>query len=227
MLKFYFFIALFVTAFIVQCQSTALGSPHSKLNSSEISNAEFTIHYSDTTYKKYTKKLQLIEQNDTIVYIEIFDVNKFWYLERYILKNGKRIKSGWQQEFDIGGNKTFERYCSAEAGNCNKVNTYTYYPNGNIIAIVKTIKNKKEGLSSFYHNNGQLKNTIEFKNDKLWNIVAYYDQNGNILDPGNFCDGNGFVNVYSVTGKLIKVKRYKNGREVLFKGKLRGVDSHR
>lgn len=217
MLKYYFIIGLFFSGFIAQSQNTAAVSPIFKLNAGEISNQEFSVYNGDTVYKKYTKKLQVIEQNDTIVYVEIFDVNRYWYLERYLLKNGKRIKSGWQQEFNIGGFNTFDRFCSEETGNCNKVNSYTYYPNGNIIAIVKTVKNKKEGLSSFYHNNGQLKNTIEFKNDKLWNVVAYFDQNGNILDPGNFCDGNGQVNVYSVTGKLIKIKTYKNGRERLFK----------
>jgi hypothetical protein len=217
MLKYCFIIGLFFSAFFARSQNTAPVSPISKLNAGEISNLEFSVYNGDTVYKKYTKKLQVIEQNDTIVYVEIFDVNRYWYLERYLLKNGKRIKSGWQQEFNIGGFNTFDRFCSEETGNCNKVNSYTYYPNGNIIAIVKTVKNKKEGLSSFYHNNGQLKNTIEFKNDKLWNVVAYFDQNGNILDPGNFCDGNGQVNVYSVTGKLIKIKTYKNGRERLFK----------
>ncbi len=217
MLKYYFLIGIFFSAFIAVCQNSASVSPQSKLNSNEISNQSFTILNNDTIYKKYTKKLQVIEQNDTIVYVEIFDANRFWYVERYLLKNGKIIKSGWQQEFDLGGYKTFDRFCSEETGNCNKVNSYTYYPNGNIIAIVRTIKNKKEGFSSFYHNNGQLKNTIEFKNDKLWNVVAYYDQNGNILNPGNFCDGTGEVNVYSVTGKLIKIKTYKNGRARLKK----------
>jgi len=216
MFKYYIITWLFFSAFDTQGQISTSVSPQSKLNSAEISNEVFTVFNRDTIYKKYTKKLQVIEQNDTVVYIELFDANRFWYLERYLLKNGKRIKSGLQQEFDIGGYITFDRFCSAEAENCNKVNSYTYYPNGNIIAIVKTVKNKKEGNSLFYHNNGQLKNNIEFNNGKLWNVLAYYDQNGNILDPGNFCDGTGQLKVYSITGKLIKIKNYKNGKEKMF-----------
>ena len=86
MLKFYIIICLFFPAFIALGQNSATVSPESKLNSNEISNEEFSVFDRDTIYKKYTKKLQVIEQNDTVVYIEIFDVNRFWYLERYLLK---------------------------------------------------------------------------------------------------------------------------------------------
>jgi hypothetical protein len=43
-------------------------------------------------------------------------------------------------------------------------------------------------------------------------VNAYYDQNGVILDQGDFCDGTGVVNVYATNGKIIKKKWYKNGR---------------
>ena len=218
MLRFFFIILFILSTFAAYSQNVQESVPQSKLESDNIYDHEYTVLNGVTIYKKYTKTLQVIEQNDTIIYVETFDAKHFWHLDRYRLINGKNIKSGLQQEFDLGGYKTSDKFCSAETGKCNIVNTYSYYPNGNIIAIVRTVKNKKEGNSLFYHNNGQLKNNIEFKNNRLWNVLAYYDQHGNILDPGSFCDGNGRLNVYSVTGKLIKIKTYKNGKEKMFGG---------
>lgn len=193
----------------------------SKLISGEYINRDFNVVNGDTLYKKFRKEFRVFENSDTILFIELFDINRFWYLERYKIINGKSLKSGWQKEFDLGGNLLFEKYCSAETRDCNKVNAYTYYPNGNIIAIVKTVKNKRESNSLFFHNNGMLKNSIEYKDGKLWNILAYYDQYGNVLDQGNFCDGTGTVNVYAVNGRLINIKEYKNGRQKILRFKKR------
>ncbi len=51
-----------------------------------------------------------------------------------------------------------------------------------------------------------------YRRAKLWNVLAYYDQNGNPLDAGTFCEGDGIVNVYSSTGKIIKIKIYRKGK---------------
>ena len=81
------------------------------------------------------------------------------------------------------------------------------------MAAVSLADNRLTGRSYFYHNNNQLKHVLEYENGRLWNVLAYFDQSGNVLDAGDFCDGEGTLNVYSSTGVLIKTKLYKKGKE--------------
>ena len=43
-------------------------------------------------------------------------------------------------------------------------------------------------------------------------VLAYYDDNGNPLDAGELCDGNGDVNVYSMNGSLYKDQDLQEGK---------------
>ncbi|HNK99348.1 MAG TPA: hypothetical protein PKO19_14640, partial [Chitinophagales bacterium] len=52
----------------------------------------------------------------------------------------------------------------------------------------------------------------EYKNGLLWNAHATYDQQGNITDQGDFCDGTGTLNVYAANGVLLKQRIYVRGK---------------
>ncbi len=68
------------------------------------------------------------------------------------------------------------------------------------------------GFHLYYYSTGQLRQHIEFKNKRLWNVLAYYTQDGKELDAGNFCDGEGQVNIYSMNGRLIQIKDFSKGK---------------
>lgn len=184
-----------------------------KLQGNDFIKLDYIIQNGDSVFKKYEKHFRTVEAGDSILYVEQFDVNREWYLFRYKVNNGKPSLNGRQQQFDLDGKNMADSFCNDSTGNCDYSIKYSYFPNGQLLSKTGYKKNVLHGVSYFYHNNGQLKNNLEYNDGKLWNILAYYDQNGNPLDAGNFCDGNGTVLVYSTTGKLIKVKLYKNGKE--------------
>ncbi len=184
----------------------------SKIPGNNFSKLEFSLTNGDTVYKKYEKHFNDFQNNDSILYLEIFDVNKYWYVNRYEIKDGVTSVSGWQAEYDLNGAKLYDRFYDPSLGSYTVSRKHSYYPNGQVLAVVTFLDNKLNGNSIFYHNNGQLKHNLEYNDGKLWNVHAYYDQNGNPLDIGNFCEGDGVVNVYSATGKIIKIKVYRKGK---------------
>lgn len=185
-----------------------------KLQNGVFTKLDYNLINGDTIYKKFEKYLTTVEDGDSILYLESFNLNRSWTLERFIVRGKERAADGWQSEYDINGYKLIDRYCNVTTGDCNLYKRYSYYPNGKPLSVLTYYKHKLNGNSYFYHNDGSLKNCIEYKNDRLWNILAYYDLNGNILDQGNFCDGDGIVNVYATNGKIIKIKWYKSGKTI-------------
>jgi len=208
------FILLFGCIIAANCQSPQLDLHLCKLQTGVFIKKEFNLINGDTVYKKFEKYLTTFEGNDSVLYLESFNANKSWTLLRYIVKGKERAAAGWQSEFDINGYKLIDRYCDIKAGDCNLVKKFSYYPNGNMMAALSYYNRKLNGNSYFYHNDGRLKNSIEYNKGELWNINAYYDQNGNILDQGTICDGTGMVYVYASTGKLISMRWYTAGKKV-------------
>lgn len=86
--------------------------------------------------------------------------------------------------------------------NINHGKCTIYYQNRTINGIISYRFNKLHGQALVFFENGNLRHRIEFKNDRLWNIFEYYDIDGNVLDYGDFVDGNGFLKIYSNYGEL-------------------------
>ncbi len=198
--------------YAVYSQTPMLDISMSKLPNGIFLVKDYNLVNGDTVYKKFEKYQTAIEKGDSVLYVEEFNINRNWLLSRYLISGKERIPSGWQSEYDIHGYKLYDRYCDVASGDCNLYKKYNYFPNGNVMALLTYYKKKLNGISLFYYNDGRLKHSLEYVNGKLWNINAYYDQNGNVLDPGTFCDGTGLVYVYASNGKLIKMKWYKDGK---------------
>ncbi|HNE47526.1 MAG TPA: hypothetical protein PLT99_15335 [Chitinophagales bacterium] len=188
--------------------------PHllSKLPNGTYTKKDFTIVQGDTIFKKYEKYAFEFSNGDTILLIESYSIKSDWTLSRYIARGDDEEQVGWQQKFDLKGNITFEQFCDTSTGDCNRQVQYSYYPNGNLMARVCFYKHKYDGSSFFYYNDGSFKYHLEYKNGLLWNAHATYDQQGNITDQGDFCDGTGTLNVYAANGVLLKQRIYVRGK---------------
>lgn len=95
----------------------------------------------------------------------------------------------------------------------------TIYVNGKIHERHNFKNNEIEGLSRYYHANGQLWTVVEIKDGKVWNVLSNFDRDGKLQDKGSLKNGNGTINRYSEEGDLIAVDNYKNGKEVVKKKK--------
>lgn len=205
MLKVFCFFV--VSSFSLDAQNHAF-----KLPAGNLRVIDFYISGGDTVYQKYEKSLLQIEGPDSILAVEFYNSRKNWYLYRYKIINGKPNLDGWQKEFDLEGVLQNERYCNLGERECSITNKYSYYPGGQLSSKAGYKKNMLEGYTYFYYSNGQLRQQIEYKEGKLWNILSSFDQDGNPMETGDFKDGSGTVNVYSMNGKLIQQKVMVNGK---------------
>lgn len=179
----------------------------------DFTNLDFRLVDGDSVFRKYEKSRLEVVNGDSILYKEFFNADKYWYVDRYEMKHGKPYLSGWQQEFDVSTGKVLtERLCAAGNRKCNYVKKYAYYPGGNILSTGFFDKNKQDSLHYFYYGNRQLRQIVQYDHGKLMNILAYYDQDGNILDPGTLKGGEGKINVYSMNGRLIQIKEIHKGK---------------
>lgn len=210
--KFLLLIYICFSISVLRSQTVVIDISKSKLPNGIFIKKDYHFINGDTVYKKFEKYLTVVERGDSILYVENFDVNRSWIVSRYLVSNDQRFPAGWQVEYDINGYRLYDRYCDPENNDCRLYKKYNYYPNGNVMAVIAYYKHKLDGVSMFYYNDGTLKHCLEYVEGRLWNVNAYYDQNGNILDQGDFCNGTGMVNVYATNGKIIKTKWYKNGR---------------
>lgn len=160
----------------------------------------------------YEKQLKKKEGQDSVVYMEFYKMNKHWDVYRYVMRDKKPQLSGWQKEFNEKGELIAERYCLEGDRRCKLYRTFSYYPDGTLMSDAAYYGNKREGNHYYYYTNGQLRESLEFQKNKLQNVLAYYDQDGNPLDVGTFCDGNGLVNIYSMNGIIIQIKSFSKGK---------------
>lgn len=161
---------------------------------------------------RYEKMITVVENNDSIVYVEFFTSGKEWNVYRYTLTNGRPELSGWQKEYNAKGVLTTEKFCETGERKCKRYRYYSYYPDGELMSILNYYGNKSNGLHFYYYNNGQMRECLEYSDDRLQNVQAYYDMNGNALDGGSFCNAEGIVNIYSMNGKLIQIKKFHKGK---------------
>ena len=70
------------------------------------------------------------------------------------------------------------------------------------------------GVSTEYHENGQLDSKITYKDGELNGLAEGYDENGQLKSKGNFKDGkfNGLSKWYHENGQLMKTFTHKDGR---------------
>jgi len=148
------------------------------------------------------------EQEERIVYSKYFqDVieSKCHYLKGTNIKQGKCVEFNRQGD-TIG---VFQ-YVN------NKLNGRQIYfhKNNGVRKIVNYRNDLVEGVAKNFFINGLINYEVEFKKGLLWDINFIKDINGNILDQGDFKEGNGLVNVYYKNGNLKNQGLFKNGRAV-------------
>jgi len=89
----------------------------------------------------------------------------------------------------------------------------TYYKNGQIDFIETYEDDLLNGITSYYHLNGQLWTERVYSNNKIQEVISNFDKNGIPKDAGTIKNGTGSLNLYDAEGNLIKVIQYVNGIE--------------
>lgn len=105
------------------------------------------------------------------------------------------------KDYDFEGRLLTKCKTSWPSGNLNGKCVY-FHKDGSISDVYMYKKGKLNGISTSYYEEGGVRHVVEYKNDNLWNVIEYYDLQGNKLDFGTLNNGTGELMVYGITGKL-------------------------
>jgi antitoxin component YwqK of YwqJK toxin-antitoxin module len=87
----------------------------------------------------------------------------------------------------------------------------TYYEDGSYSSIDHYCNGKLNGISESYFINGKLRVKVEYKKDRLWNILAYNTISDDSLNYGNLVNGEGYLFIYNKQGDLRSEGPVTNG----------------
>lgn len=185
---------------------------NNKLPGNNFLDSDFRYQNGEELPDTYKKTYTTVENGDSIKYLEKYHYDKEWSVTRYLIKNNKNVLSGWQQFFNMDGTLQYELFCEDGKKNCKTMLRYAWYPGGQLLAIGHYYKSQPNGSYYYYYSNGQMRQHAYYEKGKFMEVLAYYDQNGNAVDAGTLCNGEGIANVYSVDGVLIQIKSFSNGK---------------
>ena len=143
------------------------------------------------------------------------------YGDGYII--AKRNWNNWDDAYALAYEEAYRRLIFLGNGASAARSNSNILPFNEKAHIVVTAKNsgsvkfykngKLTGEWKLYHKNKSLYQVRLWENGKLMEIISCFDNIGQALDMGTLINGNGTLNEYDDTGKLTKVKTYKNGEE--------------
>ncbi len=147
----------------------------------------------------------------------------------------KKIKDLLRQRMQYGFSFIYKTICLLScytfffscAGKEKKVVKY-YDANQKFLRATYTVKSGNpeliEGVYKEYYPNGRLKNELEYKSGRLWNVVSQFDSSGNRLTQSRISNGKGMFVVYSENGNpLVEVEM----EEGLPSGEVRYLSTNR
>ena len=87
----------------------------------------------------------------------------------------------------------------------------TFYETGRLESVFSFEEGVENGEAVFYHRNGKVWSKRTYEEARLVEVEFIHDATGKSLEVGRFSGGNGWLNVYSDAGKLLKREKYKDG----------------
>ncbi|MCG2420510.1 hypothetical protein K8089_15925 [Aequorivita sp. F47161] len=127
-----------------------------------------------------------------------------------IFSSGKLI--GHKEQFRKNGSQTLK-----EGNGFYEI----YYDNGNPDMISEHRNGSRDGVTTWYYPNGQVKTIAHYKYDQeskpyglRWEIISSFHSNGSPRDKGTLKNGNGTWLSYDENGNLSKISTYRNGISV-------------
>lgn len=93
----------------------------------------------------------------------------------------------------------------------------TWYETGDLESVSVYAEGELNGVVQFFHRNGRPWTVRNYEAGKLISIEYLKNAEGKPNTIGDFADGNGRVNVYSESSRLIGVEKYKDGVLVKYK----------
>lgn len=88
----------------------------------------------------------------------------------------------------------------------------TWYESGDLESITHYRDGELDGTTQFFHRNGKPWTERTYEQGRLVSIAFLRNSEGKPLVIGDFREGNGTVNVYSESSKLIAVEQYREGQ---------------
>ena len=89
-----------------------------------------------------------------------------------------------------------------------------FYPNGKLSQISHLKDGRLEGLTVFYHSNGELWSERIYKGGIPFSVISNYNSFGDSMKKGTLQDGNGSLFIYNSNGSLNIIENYSAGSKI-------------
>ena len=213
---------------LIRIEPCVENHPLDRLSGTVYSSRKIRVQASDTTVLFYRKSLLVAQTRETtqadtarqpeifdsIFFVEIFQRNKSWKVYRYQIIDQKPVPDGIQLSFDQRGRLTEALQCKTGQTTCRDWQAFAWWPNNHLAKAGWFSSGKSDSLHQSWYDNGQLRSQLHYQQGRLIRVDGFWDQEGKSLDIGDFSNGNGSLKVYSLSGKAVEVRQYREGRLV-------------
>ncbi|PID69484.1 MAG: hypothetical protein CR989_01485 [Flavobacteriales bacterium] len=134
----------------------------------------------------------------------------------YRLNPDKKDNGFWITDYYMDGTKQMEAFSAAKDEEIFEGEVTWYHPNGKIMQTVNYKNNKPNGLRKNYYENGSLKSEYFYKDGKIHGSYISYYENAQKNEEGGYENGErtGEWKEYYKNGKLKGEGKYKNGLKI-------------
>jgi antitoxin component YwqK of YwqJK toxin-antitoxin module len=87
----------------------------------------------------------------------------------------------------------------------------TFYENGRLESVIPYDHDLRNGVARVYHRTGRVWTEHRYDQGRLVDITYTQSKEGAPLDPGDFRNGRGWVNVYDANGLLLERVFFRDG----------------
>lgn len=123
--------------------------------------------------------------------------------------------------------KQAERFLDWELGNGSAINHCEgtineedvfirkyFYENGKLRQLSHLKDGQQEGLTIFYHANGELWSERIYKNGVPFTVISNYNLYGDVVEKGTLKNGNGSLYIYKSDGSCACIEQYIDAQKV-------------
>lgn len=118
------------------------------------------------------------------------------------------VQGAFRSYYSNGQLKWVEYY---DSSGVKQGNDSTFYESGQLESVFSFENGIEEGEALYYHRNGQVWSARRYAEGRLEAVEYIRGADGREMAVGSFAEGDGWVNVYTDSGKLLKREKYRDG----------------
>ncbi len=205
------------TAPELDLQACASNRPSERLQGGYFRRQRKKTENGESVWIFYRKQVMVppdVAGQDSLLFVELFQRNKSWNIYRYRLEDGKAIPQGTQLRFDRRGRLIEALECEEGQISCRRWQHFAWWPNDSLARSGWFDNGSADSLHQSWYDNGQLRSRMWYGRDRLVEVEGLWGPHGDALSTGTFEAGQGDLPLYSLSGNVAQMLKYRRGKVV-------------